>query len=158
MRIGIPRGESSMPSRHLESAERARTAIRGARLTPAALRYDHTLASGVALGAARCRFTVAGRGCLPTLRVHDPGTSCPSPPREVSVETIHFVIRVDTPGTVSVHVDEYGALVDEPDVASDEGPLEITLSIAFRRLGLDQARAIAAALTRAADWVDRARS
>jgi hypothetical protein len=74
------------------------------------------------------------------------------------VETVHFTIRVDTPGHVSVDVDEYGALVDEPDVASDEEPLEIALKIAFRRLEPDQARAIAAALTRAADWVDRARS
>ena len=74
------------------------------------------------------------------------------------METSRFMIRIDTPGHVSVNVDEYGALVDEPDVASDEEPLEITLSIAFRRVEPDQARAIAAALTRAADWVDRARS
>jgi hypothetical protein len=75
------------------------------------------------------------------------------------VETIHFTMRIDTPGhTVSVDVNDYGALVDESgDVAFDE-TLEIELSIAFRRLEPDQARAIAAALTRAADWVDRARS
>jgi len=77
---------------------------------------------------------------------------------EVSVETIHFTIDVGMPGhTVSVDVDEYGELVDKPDVASDEGPLRTALSIETC-LRPDDARAIAAALTRAADWVERARS
>jgi hypothetical protein len=100
---------------------------------------------------------------LPTLRVHGPGTSCPSPLGEVSVETIHFTMSVDTPGRLTVSVDvfdinEYGPLLDERDIASDEGPLRIDLSIVLQRLEPDQARDLAAALTRAADWVDRARS
>lgn len=74
------------------------------------------------------------------------------------METIHFSIEVDMPGhTVSVDVDEYGELVDKPDVAADEGPLRIALSIETR-LKREDARAIAAALTEAADWVERARS
>jgi hypothetical protein len=79
------------------------------------------------------------------------------------LETIHFTISADTPGHLTVSVDvfdvnEYGPLLDERDVASDEGPLRIDLSIALQRLEPDQARDLAAALTRAADWVDRARS
>ena len=121
------------------------------------------MANGVALGAARFRLPVAGRGCLPALRVHGAGTWYPSPLGEISLETIHFTISADTPGHLTVcvdvfDVDEYGPLLDERDVASDEGPLRIDLSIALQRLEPDQARDLAAALTRAADWVDRARS
>ena len=78
------------------------------------------------------------------------------------METIHFTIQLNTPGhTVTVDVfdvSEYAPLLDERDVASNEGPLRIDLSIALQGLEPDQARDLAAALTRAADWVDRARS
>jgi hypothetical protein len=96
---------------------------------------------------------------LPAVREHGPAL-VPITAWEVSVETIHFTIDVGMPGhsgTIDVDVDEYGELVDKPDVASDEGPLRTTLSIETC-LRPDDARAIAAALTRAAEWVERARS
>ena len=82
------------------------------------------------------------------------------------MDTIHFTVNIDRPSRLTMSVDvfdvlnDYGPFLDERDVAvaSDEGPLRIDLSIHLERLESDQARGLAAALTRAADWVDRARS